>query len=648
MARGYRELRELVNANHDRFSSLNFDESMSLLQKFNLLMEHFKNVYRGFEEVLEYLKDFEEKFDEKLYDSISDILNQWLADGVITDLLNDEIIKQILCMKKNNVYMCDFPRLEGETDDTQRLQRAVDSFEGNIGGVINIHETLRISGQITIHKTGLKLKGLNNKISQIISTWRGTSIHVEPLFNGIPYTNTGYCKFYIEDIAIRADGDATAIEGATGLYLKWCYACLHKNLYVGGFKRGIVLKGAHLNTFLNLYLENADASEQSFEIHNRGVGLSADGEIDEAGETTSNNNTILGGWVHNSSMDFTNMQEVFVQNIDIEPASNSIICGFKTVFENCRFERFNYYAVVPANKPYDKFPWFIVDRYCEFRNNAFYQSGAHENATNPIFLVKGSYNYIEYPPNASYDTGTITFEVGAQYNDFVCNKSFNDYQKTLNNNSYKNELNAINGSIVNNRLLYTDRKEGTEVVYNNSYQGNRGVYESFVPDNVNYQDSFKWTKQDVAVSVLDESELKKPAGFDGINFYKLVCTNAAGQQKRLIQTAIDGAGKEHRLQVKESGVYTMCLTIYVPANTSIQPRFMPAPGSGVAVNTRDKWITLQCRGWFNQGEYIYSQLVLTGAGLNDTVYFGGWNVVKGNCGAYFTNTTDNYLLHKFN
>lgn len=638
------ELRGRFNS----FITTEFDDSMTVEMQLRTLIKWIKKNIQLTNDMVDYLNDFIKNFDENLYQSVSDILNKWLIDGTITEILNEEIINQLLCMKKNNVYMCDFPRLEGEKDDTQRLQRAVDSFPGNIGGVVNIHETLYISGQITINKTGVKLKGLNNKVSQIISTWRGTSIWVEPLFNGKPYTNTGYCKFYIEDLAIRADGDAQAIEGATGLYLKWNYACLYKNLFVSGFKRGVVLKGSHLNTFLNFYGENSDVSEKGVEIHNRGVALSADGERDEAGETTSNNNTILGGWIHNSSLDFTNMQETFVHNIDIEPASNSIICGYKTVFKECRFERFNYYAAVPPVKPYDKFPWFIVDSYCVFKDNSFHQSGAHENPENPIFLVKGRYNTIEYPVNASYDTGTITYEVGAQYNDFICLKSFNDYAKTLNNPSYKNELNFINGSIINNKISFVDKKEATEVVYNNSYQGCRGVFESFVPDNVNFLDSMEWAQQDVKVSVLDESELKKPAGYENVNFFKLVCTDAQGQFKRIIQVATDGVGKDHRLQVKESGVYTMSILLYVPANTSVKPRFMPYPGSGMQVDTRDRWVALQCRGWFNQGEYIQSQLALTGAGLHDTVYFGGWNVVKGNCGAYFPNDTKTYKQYKFN
>lgn len=53
----YRLLREVINANHDRFSSLNFDSSMSLLQKVNAMVEYFKIVLKEFDDMVDYLDD---------------------------------------------------------------------------------------------------------------------------------------------------------------------------------------------------------------------------------------------------------------------------------------------------------------------------------------------------------------------------------------------------------------------------------------------------------------------------------------------------------------------------------------------------------------------------------------------------------------
>lgn len=91
MKRDYRELRQLANEFHDRFSELNYDTSMSLTQKFNVLLEYFKNIAKDWEEVLDYLEEFEAKFDENLYNTVYEILDKWLSDGVLADLVKELI-----------------------------------------------------------------------------------------------------------------------------------------------------------------------------------------------------------------------------------------------------------------------------------------------------------------------------------------------------------------------------------------------------------------------------------------------------------------------------------------------------------------------------------------------------------------------------
>lgn len=94
MKRDYRELRELANAFHDRFSELNYDTSMSLTQKFNILLEYFKNIAKDWEDVLDYLEEFEKNFDENLYKTVSDILVRWLEDGTLADIIAELVVKQ--------------------------------------------------------------------------------------------------------------------------------------------------------------------------------------------------------------------------------------------------------------------------------------------------------------------------------------------------------------------------------------------------------------------------------------------------------------------------------------------------------------------------------------------------------------------------
>lgn len=91
----YRELRQIVNKTHDRFSEINFDESLSLLQKVNLLAEHFKTVLKDFQTVVDYLDKFIDEFDENLYTTLEDILDEWTESGKLGQLLNDTVLKEI-------------------------------------------------------------------------------------------------------------------------------------------------------------------------------------------------------------------------------------------------------------------------------------------------------------------------------------------------------------------------------------------------------------------------------------------------------------------------------------------------------------------------------------------------------------------------
>lgn len=149
MKRDYRELRQLANEFHDRFSELNYDTSMSLSQKFNVLLEYFRNIAKDWEEVLAYLREFEEKFDEKLYETVEEILLEWLANGTMESIIRDLVIKlgdleifrpfdkTVMEKIKNEFYERGlnikwFGAIgDGVTDDSQAIQSAIDFANDN-------------------------------------------------------------------------------------------------------------------------------------------------------------------------------------------------------------------------------------------------------------------------------------------------------------------------------------------------------------------------------------------------------------------------------------------------------------------------------------------------------------------------------------
>lgn len=121
----YRELRQIINANHDRFSSLNYDTSMTLQQKMNSMVEWFKVVLKEFNDVIKYLDDFKENFDENLYTTVLDILNKWLEDGVMAEIVNE--VFKVLKGKPFNILVWE-NKLGDNEDWTPIFQEALETY----------------------------------------------------------------------------------------------------------------------------------------------------------------------------------------------------------------------------------------------------------------------------------------------------------------------------------------------------------------------------------------------------------------------------------------------------------------------------------------------------------------------------------------
>ena len=512
-----------------------------------------------------------------------------------------------------------FPRAEGEIDDTNRLQRAIDSFVGNIAGTVLIPCALYVSGAITCTKTGLRLMGLGNKVSRIISSFSGVTLTIKPLYNGNPYTNTGYCKFFADNISIEATGAAT--ETGTGMFIQWVYACSYHNLLTSGFKKHIVLKGSHLNTFFNLYQSNSDASILELDIHNRGVAMQSDGELDVAGESVSSNNHIIGGWLNNSSYDFTYMPGTIVEKMDFEPTSNSVVTGDGAIFKDCRFERFDYYVV--NGNHYPSFPWFIVGSKCKFTDNSYYQSGASQDTTNPVFKIEGDYNEIELPKIFNTNAGLVVINGNSNFIDYKT--TYRDYQNTDNNEDFKSEHTNIKDTGLGNRIKYHDSNTNTTVEVVGESVISQGVFTNKIPANDDPQKSPHWSSDGLTIQNID---IALPTGRTNPKpFAKYTLTSATGNRRAYYLTT--------EVIVSVAGVYTLSAMVYVPTSSSAELRLAPSLNTLYSVARSDRWRYVRVREWFDVGNYLVPTFQMLGA-VGDVFYVGEISVCQGENSAYGT------------
>lgn len=235
----YRQLREIINANHDRFSELNYDTSLSLQQKMNALVEWFKVLLQEYNEWVEYLEEFQEKFDEKLYETVEDILQKWKDDGILGELINDVLFKS----KADVKYVDDrFNELssnvkkygaigDGVTDDTLAIQKALTEND-----VVFFPKGVYVVNQLVL-KTNNIISGYN-KISTVIKQLNGENKPLISVPAGV--TNTEINNITIEGLEKYVGG--TGIQHGVGASAS-TPTNRHRlrNVYVKNFRIGVFI-----------------------------------------------------------------------------------------------------------------------------------------------------------------------------------------------------------------------------------------------------------------------------------------------------------------------------------------------------------------------------------------------------------------------
>lgn len=516
---------------------------------------------------------------------------------------------------------------DGVTDDSAAIQAAHDSFPGNDGGAIFFPRgRYRVDSTINITKAGVRLLGVSQRASMIISRVAGTTINVKVLYNGTSNTDPAYCKFGIDNLAIGASyyGDATVT--GVGLMLQNVFADTFTNVYMFGFKKHIVFNGVHMMKFLGIHFQSAvqdhpDLPGFKTVIHNRPLAISGTSEINDAFENGGVGNSFDGGWFENVSFDTTYLGNTVFSNIDFEPASNSAIIGDQNIFENNRFERFGIYA--PAQYPY--FPWFIVNGNANrFRNNQYNVTGAVLDTTNPVYLVNGAKNDIELPEEFFSTYGLAVLGAASFANTIYANTTFADYQNTSLNPDYKNELTSIKLGGFDNTIVYSDGDRSKTVTALRSAVSSTGEFKNLAIASNNLHDTAYWSVNDATVSRIATSEL--PAGRGNINHFAKVTLTAATGNRRFF-------GSPSELLALTAGVYSAGFMLYIPATASVGVLVGASLGANYEVDIRDTWTYVRVRGYFNVGDPLVPTVRMLG-GIGDYFLVGEISICEGQVAAY--------------
>ena len=139
------------------FNTYRFDQSMSLPSKFNKLYEMFKQLALNNQQVMDYLKEFVETFEIKMETTVTDVLNVWLDDGKLAEIVRLAINEEVITARtsKTATYTNLKERLDTSDDNQEKINNKVGELQTTL-----IDDIKEIQKEIT--NIGLEL---SNKAS---------------------------------------------------------------------------------------------------------------------------------------------------------------------------------------------------------------------------------------------------------------------------------------------------------------------------------------------------------------------------------------------------------------------------------------------------------------------------------------------------
>lgn len=117
----------LLKGRMNSFITTSFDDSMTVEMQIRVLIEWIKKNIELTNDQTDYLNQFIEQFDSKLYKTVEEVLTKWLEDGTIKDIVDELVSKSKVSIHGSRILsLAEYPRLATEISDEFRIQRMID------------------------------------------------------------------------------------------------------------------------------------------------------------------------------------------------------------------------------------------------------------------------------------------------------------------------------------------------------------------------------------------------------------------------------------------------------------------------------------------------------------------------------------------
>ena len=191
--------------------------------------------------------------------------------------------------------------LGGSNDDQPQIQAAINALQNlsPTGGIIMLTPgPYNIGSQITINKSGVKLRGYGTKVT--VLKWTGSGAGTIVKFDGYPYPTNALYDVELADLALDGDSKATI-----GLHVVEAHKSLFQNLWIdkvnnsaGDAGTGIYFDGGQQTHWSRIEVHHARKTGVYITnaVHSGFYGLN----IQEMEGTTGT----VGLWLHGTDNDF--------------------------------------------------------------------------------------------------------------------------------------------------------------------------------------------------------------------------------------------------------------------------------------------------------------------------------------------------------